>query len=283
MDTADPRILFRFIKRISPSVVDVYRVSLQCCASHHGAGSGCDPDIRFYSIVLRRFDGHPYRTSVFTGIIDINPSVVGMTEVDGIADHRLKYCFKVEHRSADDLEHIVRRCLVCERLVKPLSRRGPLVALLAKISLQRIDPRLHRGDGVLLGFLRRGPRDPIRSSTLGLLRRGRLGLLRRSPPDRCRASSHVLTLPPGTLPTNFVGLLCRWFGGARKPEHTRSLATAIDAAEGGAGLSNCRPSAAGYNQLQGGSAMTAEAVERRLTAILAADIAGYSWLIGLDE
>jgi class 3 adenylate cyclase len=29
--------------------------------------------------------------------------------------------------------------------------------------------------------------------------------------------------------------------------------------------------------------MTAEAVERRLTAILAADIAGYSRLVGLDE
>src|SRR5262249_34827968 len=52
MDAADPRILFCFIKRISPSVLDVYRASLKRCASHHGSGPGYDTDIRFYTIVL---------------------------------------------------------------------------------------------------------------------------------------------------------------------------------------------------------------------------------------
>src|SRR5437762_12040874 len=74
-----------------------------------------------------------------------------------------------------------------------------------------------------------------------------------------------------------------WVRGARGPEHTRSLTTAIDAAEGcsiGAGVSNCRPPAASYNQRQGGGAMPADVVERKLRTIGAADIARYRHSFG---
>src|SRR5262249_50077690 len=101
--------------------------------------------------------------------------------------------------------------------------------------------------GTIPRLLRKSPRAPLgssaryplrnsrlgflRSSSLGFLRSGRLGLLGRSTPGlpvgRCRASWHVRTLPPGTLPDELSSL--SWVRGACRPKHTRSLATAIDA------------------------------------------------------
>jgi class 3 adenylate cyclase len=40
---------------------------------------------------------------------------------------------------------------------------------------------------------------------------------------------------------------------------------------------------AGCASLSGSAALATERVERKLAAILAADVAGYSWLTGTDE
>src|SRR5207244_427632 len=99
-----------------------------------------------------------------------------------------------------------------------------------------------------------------------------------------------------------------WPGSAEHPEKTGKIPTALHAQEKWVNLGKSvnlacplrlppkivartvqkhtrppQPEAPTASDLHGGPALASERVERRLTAILAADVAGYSRLTGMDE